>query len=410
MIRHEILENESIFLESPHLELAEEIIQQNPELPISLEGNSLSFNDYIVGEMQLADLLITIKPRNKALNLGTIFEMAAFVNINTLISNLNIPGYNYNQSFGISAITDNFYKIVQLLLQYGLTGNLIGRIESSKLIKGKMLFDNFNFKTIPYKGIETISHNYTLNIEANQVIKSALIKLLQIEKSSIVTSQIFSLLRDFDQIDEYKKDSIYLDEIVRQHSSSNPYYPLALEYALLIIKDLKLELRGGNVDWYAFLENSNTLFEKYIFKVLNTGLSEKVEKWDVPKQYATIRYNNSEGFKYFSPDIILDYNHRSNSCRAILDVKNKSFHPSESSLSDLVEPSDIYQIVFYCKRLNTNTGGLIFPSSNRYDPIQLMVDSENDLYLYLISVNMNDSFEFRYQKLISDVKRLFVYS
>lgn len=410
MTKYEIEENDSFILEQPYIEIASEILKENPGLPMSLDGDTLRFEDYTVGEIQIGDILITITPRNKALNLGVVFEMAAFVNSNSMLRNFKIPGYEYDYSFGISSVSDNFFKIIYLLLQYGLTGNLYEKRETSDILKGRLLLENFSFPSIPYKGLQMISKNYTINTPANQMIKAALQKLLLVEKNRLVSSQIFSLLRDFDSVSEYTGNYDLLDEIMRQHFSSNPYYPLALEYSILILRDLKLQFKNGKVDWYAFLENSNSLFEKYVFKVLKTGLKEKVEKWQEPKKYATLKYEEKVGYKYFSPDVILDYNKANSSCRAILDVKNKTFNPNKTQLSEIVEPADIYQIVFYCKRLNTSIGGLVYPSSEYIPPIQLMVDNEKNLMLYLLSINLGDSFDKRYLRLIEDTKNLFIYS
>lgn len=410
MINYEIEENSPLPLEDKYVSIAEKIRKENPSLPYFLKENNLHFLAYTVGELRIGDLLVTIKPRNPSLSLGTIFELAAYVNISSLFTDVKVPKYAYKSTFGISSLSDNFLNCVKLLLQFGLTGKIFEKRETSKTVKGRLVMENFNKVTIPQKGIETLSKQYSLNSPANQIIKSALEKILLVEKKDALRSNIHAVLRDFDSIDAYDEDLRSLDSIPNAHFSPNPYYPIAIQYAIIILKDLKLNYNKGGLNWHAFLENSNDLFEKYVLKILRSGLKEKVEKWEEPKKYATIRYNGSEGYKYFSPDILVDYDKSKARSRMVLDVKNKSFFPNKDPLSEIVEASDIYQLLFYCKRMHTNVGGLIYPTVSRIQPIRLMVEDETDVTLFLFSINMQDEFEARAVNLVEDVRKILSYS
>ena len=143
--------------------------------------------------------------------------------------------------------------------------------------------------------------------------------------------------------------------------------------------------------------------------MLQKGLIEKVEKWNEPKKYATLKFGEIEDEKSFSPDILVDYNIGSNSAVAVLDVKNKRFDISSQKLSEVVEPADIYQLLFYCRSVNSKLGALIYPTNSNFIPVKLMVDSKEDLRLLLISVNMKDSFENRFKQIIKDIKNELLY-
>ena len=58
-----IVENSSIELDDKHAELLNKILDE-ASLPLLLEGNMLSFDEYTVGQLTLGDLTINILPRN----------------------------------------------------------------------------------------------------------------------------------------------------------------------------------------------------------------------------------------------------------------------------------------------------------------------------------------------------------
>ena len=62
----EIEENSSISLDDESVDLLKEILENNPKLPLKLNGKVLDFEPYVVGEIKLGDRLITIKPPSSA--------------------------------------------------------------------------------------------------------------------------------------------------------------------------------------------------------------------------------------------------------------------------------------------------------------------------------------------------------
>ena len=269
--------------------------------------------------------------------------------------------------------------------------------------KGKIITSSYNRKLLPINGIRVESDLYELNNIGNQIIKSALIKLSLIGTLDDETRFfIDKLLNDFSNIHEYQKNLENLDDDIASYFSTNPYYPIILEYSVKILKDFKLGYSNdiGGSSWNIFLENSNNVFEKYIRIVLERGLKNNVQKWNTPKTFAEIFLENKTGTKSFSPDIIIDYN--GSNARAVFDVKNKKFEPNNSNLSDLVDLSDIYQLLFYSNQLNCDVCGLIFPTSNNNPPILLNLLAI-DIKFYLIGINMKDSIQKRNKNLSNDI-------
>ncbi|MET3684450.1 5-methylcytosine-specific restriction endonuclease McrBC regulatory subunit McrC [Alkalibacillus flavidus] len=402
-----INENSDVPLEKKYISIAEEILRDNEDLPIKINNNTLSFKDYTVGVLRLDDLLIEIKSRNNAITMKSIFEMYSFVSSEYNEFQMETTGYDIDSTFELSSISSYFYKICYALLSQGLTG-VFKKVEKySDIVKGSIVFESYNKYEVPYKGVNIIDENYTLNSLQNQIIKAALKKLIEYEQKEEVIIKLNTLLREFDYVDDREFTYQELDEIkLRLDSfySANDYYPIVLDSSVKILMDLKASYSNGSVEWYSFLVNSNDIFEKYVRKLLDKGLNESVTKWNEPKVFTSIKGNDQYGIKSYTPDILIDYDEYKDISRAVIDVKNKEFNPSTGNVADLVSSNDLYQILFYCRQLKSNIGIIIYPVNNNYEPYVIEINDEGNPQIFLLSINMKDKFENRYIKLVKEVK------
>jgi 5-methylcytosine-specific restriction endonuclease McrBC regulatory subunit McrC len=140
---------------------------------------------------------------------------------------------------------------------------------------------------------------------------------------------------------------------------------------------------------------------------LERELDHKINKWDKPKKFAEINWNQQSGQKGFSPDIIVDF--IDGKARAVFDVKNKYFSPTKTKPSELTSVADIYQLLFYSNQLNTEICGLIYPSDDFYEPIPLNILGI-DINFFLISINMNADFEKRKESFLNNVNYCLKYT
>ena len=319
-----IFENDSINLEKLDIDCAKEIIEKNPKLPFSVNGLTLNFSQYIVGSIQLKNTLIEIIPRNPAFSLENFFEMKYFTNTR-FESDIFSSSYKQDSSFGIRSLASHFCIMCNNLLRNGLTGSIIEKTHSSMMINGNIIFEEFHKSKIPLDGIKLVEKQYTLDVLPNQIIKSALTKLLLAESNDKTRSNITAILREFDSINEYVGSLEKAEESILTFFSANRHYPIILENAIQILRDLKISYKNGNIEWSAFLENSNNIFEQYIRKVLEKGLEERVEKFKEDENFATIDLENEIVKRSYSPDIVIGHNYETGSCITVLDVKNKIF-------------------------------------------------------------------------------------
>ena len=405
----QVYENEDAVLSEEAAVIASKMKVSNQQLPFVVDENRLIFEAYTVGSIQVLDEVINILPRNSVFTLSTVFEMILYNN-NIIVNSENSAGYDYIDTNGVSVIPFYFYDACKRLVDFGLTGGYVKKYQVSDILSGDLILEKFNSNIIKVEGLHYINQFYTLNIETNQIIRSALNKIVKSNQVGNNSQKFFSLLREFDSVDEYV--GIINDFEVHNKSfySCNPYYPEVIQIALTILRDIKLSFANGSIQWYSFLQNSNNLFEIYIRKMVSKVAGMKIEKWDTPQVYATINYGDNNGTKSYTPDILVGYDEATNKCRVVLDVKNKKFNPHESNISELVAAADMYQLLFYCKMLKTNLGGLIYPAGEDYDPVDVIVNEEADMRVVLFSVNMKKSYRHRIEKLKKDlVKKLFKY-
>ena len=401
----ELPECGSINLDAEYIEIAREAKSKNPNLPFRIDANNIFFNDYIVGELLLKDLSIKLIPRNKAFTLNTYFQIICFLYDIESYSEAGTGFSNGDQTFNFKNLSSSFCEVCKKLIQFGLTGDYKLIEEYSHQLVGEINFIDFRAQTLPYRGLPVINNDFTVDTKPNQLIKAALTKLCFIDKYNINLEK-YQILRDLNLV----SDSTFLraeaQDILERCNSSNPWYLNAIDLSIKILFDLDLEYTNGEIEWLAYLENTNSLFESYVRKALSQNLDENILKWENPKAFMYMKSSIQSGKKEFSPDILVNYNARNNTADAVIDVKNKSFEPTESSnLDSVVSTSDLYQLIFYCNQVNAKVGGLVFPSSDENEPIELMFDSPRGLKLFLFSINMNDHLVKRNEKLAKEVYR-----
>lgn len=385
------------------------MLVEEPDLPLSIKNNTITFADYTVGSLCVGELNIEIKSRNEAFTTEILFEMMLFDSVTNFDDTSTAAGFGENQDFGFSAITSQFYLECSKLVDFGLTGGFIKKEKTGKEITGSIVMEKFHPKYIPLNGVVFQNSEYSIDVEANRIIKSALLKVLNSEHRSSIRNKYQQLLKAFLSVKEYTGNLLVLDDISNSFYSANPHYPMTLEFAIKILRDMKLKFNHGSVEWYAFLHNSNDIFEKYVRKVVTKGIDAYVTKWDTAQKIAVLDDGRRKGIKSYVPDILIDYNPATNTAKAVLDVKNKNFEVKGSDIGEILHSADMYQLTFYCDKLKTNLGGLIYPASKEYKPINVMIDGNQDFRFVLFGINMKEKIRQRHKNLCAQIKDYLLY-
>ena len=382
-------ENQELLLNDDELEEFVIFLEQNNSLPIRLIDNTLVFDEYTIGSIQINNRLINIIPRNNAVDLTVVFDMLMY--LKDIRSYSKTSGFE-KSIFGMAQIIpETFLNNVQNLIDFGITGTIISNETTGFSLNGELIHESYNKRLIPINGISYKQISFTTDVYANQIIRLALERIYKLNLSEKINKKTRELLSSFEFIDDFQQEIISMDEIIKTFYSTNPFYPQTLEMAYIIINNLRISYGNGDLQFYSFLINSNILFEDYVRKLTDELLAFNVEKWRYYRNFAVLKFNNDKSYKSFVPDIVVGYNSDYNTALGVFDVKNKYFEPDLTSLGEVVTNQDLYQILFYLRQLKSRFGILIFPTSKFYDAIRMEVLDDGDKYIYLIGINMRTS-------------------
>src|SRR5690625_169853 len=95
----DIYENSSYTLGKEYIEEFKQLLTENKDLPMALQGETIIFDSYIIGSVRIKDLVINIQPRIANLSTNHYLEIQLYNEgiLNDKISSL----LGENESFGI---------------------------------------------------------------------------------------------------------------------------------------------------------------------------------------------------------------------------------------------------------------------------------------------------------------------
>ena len=408
-----INENQALSLNEELYSELHEAKLSDQTLPYKMQNSSVVFDDYIVGSIQIGDLIIKIQPRNPAFNLNSFFEMIVYTDFSFLKED-DLTGFGLSKDFGIEILIKKFIYQTKILCKFGITGDYEHEYVYDNIIYGNLNFNSYKKQIIPFYGVESLRSKYTLNIIQNMIIKSALLKCLRSTVDTPLRTEIVLLLKNFSEIKEYNGILEQDIENIIKFFSPNKSYPLCLEMSLKILQDLKIKYLNSNLTFKSFLFNSNDIFEKYVRTILKRNLNLNVSKLNddsitITSTNKSLHHENEKLNKYLTPDILLNYDEKSNRAAAVFDVKNKKFNPSsDGNYSSLISSSDLYQIIVYCLSFKTDIAALIYPSEKDFKPISFFTEINETLNIYLFSINMKENLPTRHKKILSEINKYVV--
>mgnify|MGYP000336834485 CR=1 FL=1 len=151
-----IRENTELPVDDELASAINKMLAEDSTLPIKIKDHTVSFADYTVGSLQVGEVNIEIKPRNPVFTLETLFEMLLFESLNNFDENYLSSGFGDNQSFGIAAITSQFYYECVKLVDFGLTGGFTSEKKYGNEITGPLVLSEYHPAYIPIRGVAYI--------------------------------------------------------------------------------------------------------------------------------------------------------------------------------------------------------------------------------------------------------------
>ncbi len=395
-----VYENTPIPIDEEQRNICESILSKGLSQDFSIVENELVFNDYLIGSFIVGDTLFQIESRHNLFSTETLFEMIMYSRLNKFNSKFLSGGYGADPTFGVKPTINSFCNACEELTRFGLSGNFKTRMNYLEFVKGNIIATKYSKLGTIIKGIPVIYPEFGRNNLENRIIKAALMKISTEGQKGGINPKVKQLLREFDNIDDLRSDK-NLKNYRYNDVYVNPFYPIVMELAIIILQSYNLKFKNGNLEWSSFLVNSNNIFEQYVYNILKHNLSENVIKWDLPKSYGKLVTDVSSIDKNYQPDILIDYDNAQGSCRAVFDVKNKNL--TVNGKVD-VKDADIYQIAFYCKSLNTKIGALIYPTPELIPSNHIILNAFEDIQIFILGLNMNETINTRHSQIVNTIK------
>ncbi len=330
-----------------------------------------------VGLVKSPKRTITVLPRFGNLDFNNVLRMWMYSKSSQQLDKAElISSFSFDYNKLLPDLAEKLLTGIDEIVRNGLVGSYVEESDSVMSIKGKIdvgrSLQQFAIKRHVYCEYQNLSIDNILN----QIILYCM-NHLRVLQSNDLTLEINRLSAFFSTV-TLRQNITYSDfyQAWSKVSRLTPIYGKVLRLCEMLVFNTFLSNFDGTNAWYGFLIDYNYLFEDYIRKLLINKLGLNVGKWEKPKSFGNWIDNGLSREKSYLPDIVIDYNENSNRCKCVLDVKNK---PIENIFSN----PDIFQLIFYCLKLQTRIGILIYPSVKPHDlsRIEIKLPSINDKFV-----------------------------
>lgn len=344
--------------------------------PITLSFSVLT-NEYIVkidhsyvGNIVFKNFVIKILPKHIDLSTEKVLKLATYINKRDEI----IIGDNFFRDLkgsdeSISSL-DFFYSLfidkVNCCIRNGLIHGFNLNKETSTEFKGTLDINKFLVTPVPKNLVHQITKKRSPDLDINRIIKSVIIEITKKTKNSDLLIKSKTILRNISEISVLELPAFFKRDDFKIHVKRSDYDDV-LDLVEILINGFDPDANSEIGFIPEYIINLDILFERICCFYLSDILS---------KDYFEVKYQ-SEHQHIFSelrlsgkiiPDIFISTNNADFKYKSIiLDAKNKV---SGMDSFFKVNTSDIYQLLYYSKVLNSKHVVLLYPgtenNSSRY--------------------------------------------
>ncbi|MBO8161879.1 MAG: McrC family protein [Thermosipho sp. (in: Bacteria)] len=248
-----------------------------------------------------------------------------------------------------------FLDELELLVKKGLKSDYVTISENKNVLKGKLMLPQHLYYNFAHKERFYVQYDEYLKDRAeNRIIKTTLVLLFQIPKSSYTQKRIYRFLSEFDKV----SISVNVDTDLAKCKIDRTmkHYETILEWCKLFLKKQSFTNYKGTGNALAILFPMEKLFEGYIAHAIKK--SSIFEEYMIYTQHK--RYYLIEEPRMFllKPDIVLQHIQKPEVI--VMDTKWKKLINDERKNYGISQ-SDIYQMYAYGKKYNAKKVVLIFP-------------------------------------------------
>ncbi|MCQ4035838.1 McrC family protein [Kaistella montana] len=326
-------------------------LHQNKYFTIIHKG--IQFGSY-VGVIQIGGLTIEILPKaDNNENADKNLWQNVLLNMLKVCKHIQVESISETQlKKRYHSILDVYFEMylieIERLVKKGLIKKYRKNQSNQNALKGKLLFAQNIQQNLIHKERFYCEHQV---YDKNYLLHQILFKGLLILKSFINDSlkdKLNRLLFEFQEFENINIQKIHFDKIILD--CKNQDYQKALEIAKIIILNYSPSLNYGDENLLTLLFDMNTLWEEYIFRVLQKHKTEEVE----------VSFQNSDKFwenKRIRPDIVL----KTKDETFVIDTKWKIVKANNPA------DDDLKQMFVYNLHWKAEKTLLLYPKTNQAD-------------------------------------------
>lgn len=310
----------------------------------------------------------------------------------------DFPSKVFNEA-GLKVDKMNLYEIfinmyiqeIRNIVKRGIKSAYLPKESNEYFYKGKLVIKEQLRRNLVHKERFYASYDeFGVNRPENKLIKSTLLKLLNISTNTENVKEIRQLLINFEMVlpsNNYIKD---FSRVVIDRNTK--VYEIAMRWSKVFLMNQSFTSFTGNVTARALLFPMEKVFESYVAKYLKKSLvgvdceislqDKGFYLFDSPRQFA------------LRPDIVII---RSDGSKIILDTKWKSLIINPRQNYGILQ-GDMYQMYAYSKKYDTSEIWLLYPVTEEMQEhtsdLQFLSNDNVKVRLFFIDVtNIESSLE-----------------
>ncbi|SKA58007.1 5-methylcytosine-specific restriction enzyme subunit McrC [Succinivibrio dextrinosolvens DSM 3072] len=294
---------------------------------------------------------------------------------------------------------------LSFLTKQGLKSGYITEEDNLKFFRGRLLVSEHLKTNLTHKEKFYLAYDeFSVNCAENRLIKSTLLRLKSISRSSSNLQEIIRQLVYFENIDE----SHNLDKDFN-HCSSNdrnyPEYNSIIEWSKIFLQNKGFTSFTGGNSATALLFEMNKIFEGYVTRILKKEFENYYDDIKLVAQDTAISlFDIPRPIFKLKPDIVIKK--RSNNLPIlVMDTKWKTVSSDVRNNYGLSQ-ADMYQMYAYGKKYNVREVWLIYPTTNISNDLKDLYFESNDNFI--IRIKFFDLSSSIYKEKIKVIKKDFI--
>ena len=326
-------------------------LHQNKYFTIIHKG--IRFGSY-VGVIQIGGLTIEILPKaDNNENADKNLWQNVLLNMLKVCKHIHVESISETQlKKRYQSILDVYFELylneVERLVKKGMIKKYRKNQSNQKSLKGKLLFVQNIQQNLVHKEHFYCEHQvYDKNHLLHQILFKGLLVLKTFVNDSFKDklNRLLFEFQDFENINIQKK---HFNKIIIDRKNND--YQKAIDIAKIIILNYSPSLNYGSENLLTLLFDMNTLWEEYIFRILQKHKTDEIE----------VSFQNSDKFwenKRIRPDIVL----KTKAETFVIDTKWKIIKANNPS------DDDLKQMFVYNLHWKAEKTLLLYPKTNQID-------------------------------------------